>query len=80
MYRPSAKTEDKGNLLQTYSNIKKIRIKRKRINGKYVYESKSKPFITDMLNTFDCSKSLSSNIFCSILSKKVKLFVGSILV
>ena len=66
MSRHSAKTGDKGSLLLSTANLfkyTKCGINRNRINGKYVYESKSKPFITDMLNTFDCSMILSSNIF-----------------
>ena len=66
MYRPSAKTGDKGKLLLSTANLfkyTKFGIKRKRINSKYIYESKSKPFIRYMLSTFDCSKSVSSNKF-----------------
>ena len=66
MSRPCAKTEGKGSLLLSTANLFKyikFGINRKRVNGKYVYESKSKPFIADMLNAFDCSMILSSNIF-----------------
>ena len=70
MSGPSAKTGDKGSLLLSTANLfkyTKFGINRKRINGKYVHESKSKPFIADMLNTFDCSMILSSNIFYPLI-------------